>query len=67
MGGFICQALGIAFESARLVSIQLLMSGLKMGPLVSLYYVSWGRRRQNSGRADFFSSCSLHRSAPALT
>uniref|UniRef100_A0A0K3CKG8 GDP-mannose transporter n=1 Tax=Rhodotorula toruloides TaxID=5286 RepID=A0A0K3CKG8_RHOTO len=38
MGGFICQALGIAFESARLVSIQLLMSGLKMGPLVSLYY-----------------------------
>jgi len=39
MGGFLCQALGIAFEAARLVSIQKLLTGLKMGPLVSLYYV----------------------------
>ncbi|BGP12641.1 hypothetical protein JCM10213_008779 [Rhodosporidiobolus nylandii] len=38
MGGFLCQALGIAFEAARLVSIQKLLTGLKMGPLVSLYY-----------------------------
>ncbi|GAA5992070.1 hypothetical protein JCM10908_000726 [Rhodotorula pacifica] len=36
--GFICQALGIAFEAARLVCIQKLLTGLKMGPLVSLYY-----------------------------
>lgn len=27
LGGFICQALGIAFEAARLVSIQKLLSG----------------------------------------
>jgi len=39
MGGFLCQALGILFEAARLVSIQKLLTGLKMGPLVSLYYV----------------------------
>ncbi|GAA5847828.1 hypothetical protein JCM5353_000214 [Sporobolomyces roseus] len=38
MGGFLCQALGILFEAARLVSIQKLLTGLKMGPLVSLYY-----------------------------
>ncbi|GAA5972275.1 hypothetical protein JCM11641_002386 [Rhodosporidiobolus odoratus] len=36
--GFIFQAVGIAFEAARLVSIQKLLTGLKMGPLVSLYY-----------------------------
>jgi drug/metabolite transporter (DMT)-like permease len=36
--GFVCQALGIAFEAARLVSIQKLLTGLKMSPLVSLYY-----------------------------
>ncbi|POY71281.1 hypothetical protein BMF94_5593 [Rhodotorula taiwanensis] len=36
--GFVCQALGIAFEAARLVCIQKLLTGLKMGPLVSLYY-----------------------------
>ncbi|GAA6038974.1 hypothetical protein JCM8097_000135 [Rhodosporidiobolus ruineniae] len=38
MGGFLCQATGIAFEASRLVSIQKLLTGLKMGPLVSLYY-----------------------------
>ncbi|GAA6046599.1 hypothetical protein JCM3770_006231 [Rhodotorula araucariae] len=38
MGGFLCQATGIAFEACRLVSIQKLLTGLKMGPLVSLYY-----------------------------
>jgi len=38
MGGFICQALGIAFEAARLVAIQKLLHGLKMDPLVSLYW-----------------------------
>ena len=38
MSGFICQALGIAFEAARLVAIQKLLHGLKMDPLVSLYY-----------------------------
>lgn len=31
--GFICQALGIAFEAARLVCIQKLLTGLKMGPV----------------------------------
>ncbi|GAA5965011.1 hypothetical protein JCM8115_005681 [Rhodotorula mucilaginosa] len=36
--GFIAQALGIAFEASRLVCIQKLLTGLKMGPLVSLYY-----------------------------
>lgn len=38
LSGFICQALGIAFEAARLVAIQKLLHGLKMDPLVSLYY-----------------------------
>lgn len=38
MSGFLCQTLGIAFEAARLVSIQKLLTGLKMSPLVSLYY-----------------------------
>lgn len=38
MSGFVCQTLGIAFEAARLVSIQKLLTGLKMSPLVSLYY-----------------------------
>lgn len=38
LSGFVCQALGIAFEAARLVSIQKLLHGLKMDPLVSLYY-----------------------------
>ncbi|TNY21993.1 triose-phosphate transporter family-domain-containing protein [Rhodotorula diobovata] len=38
MTGFLCQATGIAFEACRLVSIQKLLTGLKMGPLVSLYY-----------------------------
>lgn len=31
--GFIFQALGIAFEAARLVCIQKLLTGLKMGPV----------------------------------
>lgn len=38
LSGFICQALGIVFEAARLVAIQKLLHGLKMDPLVSLYY-----------------------------
>lgn len=38
MEGFIAQVLGIAFESSRLVMIQILLQGLKMDPLVSLYY-----------------------------
>lgn len=36
--GFVCQVLAIAFESSRLVMIQVLLQGLKMDPLVSLYY-----------------------------
>lgn len=36
--GFICQILAIGFESSRLVMIQVLLQGLKMDPLVSLYY-----------------------------
>lgn len=31
--GFISQALGIAFEASRLVCIQKLLTGLKMGPV----------------------------------
>ncbi|OXG86447.1 hypothetical protein C348_01070 [Cryptococcus neoformans Gb118] len=38
MFGFICQASAVAFESSRLVMIQILLQGLKMDPLVSLYY-----------------------------
>lgn len=38
MEGFICQILAIGFESSRLVMIQVLLQGLKMDPLVSLYY-----------------------------
>lgn len=38
LSGFVCQALGIAFEATRLVSIQKLLSGVKMTPLVSLYF-----------------------------
>lgn len=38
LSGFICQGLGILFEAARLVSIQKLLHGMKMDPLVSLYY-----------------------------
>lgn len=34
-GGFVCQALGILFEAARLVTIQKLLHGMKMDPLVS--------------------------------
>ncbi|MBW0562169.1 hypothetical protein O181_101884 [Austropuccinia psidii MF-1] len=36
--GFIAQTLGIAFEASRLVAIQKLLHGMKMDPLVSLYY-----------------------------
>jgi len=36
--GFLFQAAGIVFEAARLVSIQKLLHGLKMDPLVSLYW-----------------------------
>ncbi|KAN0065204.1 hypothetical protein ACQY0O_001701 [Thecaphora frezii] len=36
--GFIFQVLAIVFESTRLVMIQVLLQGLKMDPLVSLYY-----------------------------
>lgn len=38
MEGFLCQIFAIAFESSRLVMIQVLLQGLKMDPLVSLYY-----------------------------
>jgi hypothetical protein len=38
MDGFIYQVFAVAFESSRLVMIQVLLQGLKMDPLVSLYY-----------------------------
>ncbi|CAH7682672.1 triose-phosphate transporter family-domain-containing protein [Phakopsora pachyrhizi] len=38
LSGFIFQSLGIVFEALRLVSIQKLLHGMKMDPLVSLYY-----------------------------
>lgn len=40
MTGFIFQALAVIFESVRLVMVQILLQGLKMDPLVSLYYFS---------------------------
>ncbi|KAE8224335.1 hypothetical protein CF319_g2751 [Tilletia indica] len=36
--GFVEQCIAIAFESSRLVMIQILLQGLKMDPLVSLYF-----------------------------
>ncbi|KAG7571118.1 hypothetical protein FFLO_00943 [Filobasidium floriforme] len=36
--GFICQALALCFEASRLVMIEILLHGMKMDPLVSLYY-----------------------------
>ncbi|GAA6057991.1 hypothetical protein JCM3770_004603 [Rhodotorula araucariae] len=36
--GFFFQCLGILFEATRLVAIQKLLQGLRMDPLVSLYY-----------------------------
>ncbi|GAA5833117.1 hypothetical protein JCM3766R1_001400 [Sporobolomyces carnicolor] len=38
LGGFLSQCIGIAFEATRLVAIQKLLQGLRMDPLVSLYY-----------------------------
>lgn len=38
LSGFICQSMGILFEAMRLVAIQKLLHGMKMDPLVSLYY-----------------------------
>ncbi|MCO5560111.1 hypothetical protein L7F22_013718 [Adiantum nelumboides] len=38
MSGFLYQVMAIAFESSRLVMIQVLLQGLKMDPLVSLHY-----------------------------
>ncbi|KAM0753710.1 TPT-domain-containing protein [Meredithblackwellia eburnea MCA 4105] len=38
LGGFIFQTLGIMFEATRLVAIQKLLQGMRMDPLVSLYY-----------------------------
>ncbi|OCF35403.1 hypothetical protein I317_06735 [Kwoniella heveanensis CBS 569] len=38
MFGFLCQVSAVAFESSRLVMIQILLQGLKMDPLVSLHY-----------------------------
>jgi len=38
MVGFVTQALAVAFEASRLVMIQILLHGMKMDPLVSLYY-----------------------------
>ena len=40
MTGFVYQVLAIGFESTRLVMVQVLLQGLKMDPLVSLYYFS---------------------------
>lgn len=40
MTGFTYQVLAIGFESTRLVMVQVLLQGLKMDPLVSLYYFS---------------------------
>ncbi|GAA95225.1 uncharacterized protein L969DRAFT_15297 [Mixia osmundae IAM 14324] len=37
LSGFIFQTLGVIFEASRLVSIQKLLHGMKMDPLVSLY------------------------------
>ncbi|GBE83853.1 TPT-domain-containing protein [Sparassis latifolia] len=36
--GFLTQAAAVAFESSRLVMIEILLHGLKMDPLVSLHY-----------------------------
>jgi len=36
--GFLIQAAAVAFEASRLVMIEILLHGLKMDPLVSLYY-----------------------------
>lgn len=36
--GFLTQAAAVGFEASRLVMIQILLSGLKMDPLVSLHY-----------------------------
>ncbi|GAA5936424.1 hypothetical protein JCM3775_000817 [Rhodotorula graminis] len=36
--GFVFQCFGILFEATRLVAIQKLLQGLRMDPLVSLYY-----------------------------
>ncbi|KAI5477809.1 DUF250 domain containing membrane protein [Pseudohyphozyma bogoriensis] len=38
MSGFIFQSMGILFEATRLVAIQKLLQGMRMDPLVSLYY-----------------------------
>ncbi|WRT67032.1 uncharacterized protein IL334_003998 [Kwoniella shivajii] len=38
MFGFLCQVSAVAFESSRLVMIQILLQGLKMDPLCSLHY-----------------------------
>ncbi|KAM0790433.1 hypothetical protein ACM66B_003312 [Microbotryomycetes sp. NB124-2] len=38
LGGFVFQCFGILFEATRLVAIQKLLQGLRMDPLVSLYY-----------------------------
>lgn len=42
--GFVYQCMGIAFEAARLVAIQKLLTGLKMTPLVALYNFAPVRR-----------------------
>lgn len=38
--GFVCQCLALCFEASRLVMIEVLLHGMKMDPLVSLYYYS---------------------------
>ncbi|KAK4702099.1 hypothetical protein P7C70_g4131, partial [Phenoliferia sp. Uapishka_3] len=38
LDGFLYQTFGIMFEATRLVAIQKLLQGLRMDPLVSLYY-----------------------------
>jgi len=79
--GFVFQCFGILFEATRLVAIQKLLQGLRMDPLVSLYYYAPVRPRPSSSflppRPSSFSSpfvpppdvsSALHRrSAPSST
>ncbi len=47
--GFVCQCAAVAFEASRLVMIQILLHGMKMDPLVSLYYYAPVGRLAASG------------------
>lgn len=46
--GFVFQCLGILFEATRLVAIQKLLQGMRMDPLVSLYYFAPARLRSST-------------------